>query len=187
VPEMPVQVVEEQVQLVQQTQHQDQVLLLTFLDRQLNMVAVELDMDQLVGLPDQAATGLGYGGWGGQYATGGTAGANGVVIIRYIGVGINSFALAANATTTHYQTTSTININLTAPATVAFYANGKKITNCAKVRTTGTSPNIVASCNWKPSNRGNVYITSTSTSTSGGAPASSSPIKVFVSSRSTTR
>ena len=132
-------------------------------------------------------TGIGFGGNGGQAATGGSAGANGLIIIRYAGVNTNSFALTANSTSAVYRTASTININVTAPSTVAFYANGKKISSCAKVATSGTSPNIVASCNWKPALHGIVSITAIATPIGGGVTSSSGPISIKISKRPGTR
>lgn len=132
-------------------------------------------------------TGIGFGGYGGQYGTGGTAGANGIVIIRYVGVNINSFALAGNATTATYRRPSSVTINLTAQSTVVFYANGKRIPTCARVSSSGNSPNIIATCSWKPSVRGAVTITAISTPTGGGATTNAAPIRVFVNQRQTSR
>lgn len=46
-----------------------------------------------------------------------------------------------------------VNLSITSTATgsVRFYSNGKRIPNCLKVSTTGSSPNFTATCPWKPS------------------------------------
>jgi hypothetical protein len=73
-------------------------------------------------------------------------------------------------------------------AKVLFKVNNVRIPGCINVRTYGTSPNIVAVCNWKPSRRGPLTLTATATPTGGGISGSSAtPLKVFVTNRTGTR
>ena len=100
----------------------------------------------------------------------------------------NSFALAGGVTTATYRTTIQITANVTVSAKVAFKVNNVRIPGCIGVRTTGTSPNIVAVCNWKPSRRGPLTLTAAATPTGGGITgATATPLKVFVTNRSGTR
>jgi uncharacterized repeat protein (TIGR02543 family) len=46
---------------------------------------------------------------------------------------------------------TTVTISTTAAAKVAFYFDGKRIPQCQRVATTGSSPTYSASCTWKPS------------------------------------
>jgi len=134
-------------------------------------------------------TGYGFGGWGGQQTTPGSNGNNGVIIIRYISLPIlvNSFGLSGSATTSTYRSTSAIQVNLTSFAVVTFFAGGKKIPGCTKIATTGTSPNIIAQCNWKPSVHGTVALT-VQYSATGSAPFSTTgPLRINASARSGNR
>ena len=100
----------------------------------------------------------------------------------------NSFALAGSVTTATYRTTIQITANVTVAAKVTFRANNIRIPGCINVRTTGTSPNIVAVCNWKPSRRGPLTLTAAATPTGAGiSSASATPIRVLVGNRTGTR
>ena len=100
----------------------------------------------------------------------------------------NSFALAGSVTTATYRTTIQITANVTVAAKVTFRANNLRIPGCINVRTTGTSPNIVAVCNWKPSRRGPLTLTASAAPTGAGISGSSStPISIFVNNRTTPR
>ena len=100
----------------------------------------------------------------------------------------NSFALAGSVTTATYRTTIQITANVTVSAKVLFKVNNVRIPGCMNVRTSGTSPNIVAVCNWKPSRRGPLTLTAAATPTGGGITgATAIPLKVFVTNRSGTR
>jgi hypothetical protein len=100
----------------------------------------------------------------------------------------NSFALAGSVTTATYRTTIQINANVTVAAKVTFRANNIRIAGCINVRTTGTSPSIVAVCNWKPSRRGPLTLTAAATPTGAGITgATATPLKVFIANRSGTR
>jgi hypothetical protein len=100
----------------------------------------------------------------------------------------NSFGLVGSVTTATYRTTIQITANVTVSAKVLFKVNNVRIPGCINVRTSGTSPNIVAVCNWKPSRRGPLTLTATATPTGGGISGSSAtPLKVFVTNRTGTR
>lgn len=97
----------------------------------------------------------------------------------------NSFAISGAAV---YRSTIQINANVTVPAKVTFKANNVRIPGCINVRTTGTSPNILATCNWKPSRRGSVNLSASATPTGAGiSGASATPISTFVTARTGTR
>jgi hypothetical protein len=97
----------------------------------------------------------------------------------------NSFALSGSAT---YRTVVQINANVTVAAKVTFKANNLRIPGCLSVRTSGTSPNIIAVCNWKPSRRGPLTLSATAVPTTGGITSSSAtPLKVLVANRTSPR
>lgn len=70
----------------------------------------------------------------------------------------SSFQLPGNSRMATYGTSTTLTANVAAPSKVTFYANNKRIAKCVKVPTTGTAPNITATCSWKPSQRGSARI-----------------------------
>lgn len=72
---------------------------------------------------------------------------------------VNTFALSSNATIATFRTAVDVSINVTLPSRVTFIANGKRIGGCINKATSGTSPNIVATCSWSPSTRGSVSLT----------------------------
>lgn len=126
----------------------------------------------------------GTGGGGG----GGEKGGTGLVVFRYQTSAFSSFALASNATTATYRQAVTITANVSVASKVTFRANNLIIPGCKNKSTSGTSPNIVATCNWRPSLRGKVVITATAVPTTAGiSTASASPVSVVVSNRSGTR
>jgi hypothetical protein len=59
---------------------------------------------------------------------------------------------------------SAIVLNIGASGFVRFYVDGKRISGCLKVATTGTSPNFTATCNWKPPIHGSHQISADFTS-----------------------
>jgi hypothetical protein len=99
----------------------------------------------------------------------------------------NSFSFAGGATSIAYRSAINITANVDMASKVTFKANGVRIPNCISLRTTGTSPNIVATCNWKPTGRGSVTITAFAVPVSGGGTSSPSPIRISVVNRSGTR
>lgn len=70
----------------------------------------------------------------------------------------NSLQLTGNSNQATYRTSVAINANIAAASRVTFFANDKRIAKCIKVLTSGTAPNITATCNWRPSQRGSARI-----------------------------
>jgi hypothetical protein len=98
--------------------------------------------------------------------------------------GFNSLALAGSATTAAYRTAVVITANITVASKVTFRVNGKILPGCKNKSTTGSSPNIVATCTWKPSNRGNVSLTAGAVPTGAGiSSTTSSPVSIMVGKR----
>jgi hypothetical protein len=96
----------------------------------------------------------------------------------------NSLALAGSATTASFRTVIVITANITVAAKVTFRVNGKILPGCKNKLTTGSSPNIVATCSWRPSNRGNVSLTASAAPTGAGISSSTStPISIMVDRR----
>jgi hypothetical protein len=97
----------------------------------------------------------------------------------------NSFTLSG---TPAYRTTLQITANITVSSKVTFKVNNVRIPGCINLRTSGTSPNIVATCNWKPARRGDLTLTAAASPTGAGISTSSAtPLKTFVTKRSGTR
>ncbi len=100
----------------------------------------------------------------------------------------NSLTLAGSATTATYRTVVVITANVTVASKVTFRINGKILPGCKNKSTTGSSPNIVATCSWKPSNRGIVSLTAAATPTGAGISSSTAtPINIRVGNRTTAR
>ena len=98
--------------------------------------------------------------------------------------GFNSLALAGSATTATYRTVIVITANITVASKVTFRVNGKILPGCKNRSTTGSSPNIIATCSWKPSNRGVVSLTAAATPTGAGISSSTStPLSIMVDRR----
>lgn len=96
----------------------------------------------------------------------------------------NSLALAGNATTAIYRQPITITANVTVASKVTFKAKNVIISGCKNRLTSGSSPNIVVTCSWKPSTRGITRITATAVPTSAGiSSATATPVSVMVSNR----
>jgi hypothetical protein len=97
----------------------------------------------------------------------------------------NSLALSGSAS---FRKAVTITANVSAAAKVTFKAKNVVIPGCKNKATTGSSPNIVATCSWKPSTRGSVSITATAVpAAAGGSATSATPITAAVSNRTTSR
>ena len=97
----------------------------------------------------------------------------------------NSLALSGSAS---FRKAITITANVSAAAKVTFRAKNVVIPGCKNKATTGSSPNIVATCSWKPSTRGSVSITATAVpAAAGGSTTSATPITAAVSNRTTSR
>ena len=134
-------------------------------------------------------TGVGFGGWGGLGSVAGTSGNSGIVIIRYLYVPItvNSFNLSGSASTATYRAATTIQVNVSSTAVVTFYAANKKIPGCTKITATGTSPNIIAQCTWKPATHGGLTLTAQISPPGGGITTSTGQLRIGVLSRTGNR
>jgi len=64
--------------------------------------------------------------------------------------------VVSNTPTKRMSTLLTISLNVAGKVT--FLVNGKRITGCTKVNSTGVSPNIIGVCNWRPSVMGSNVI-----------------------------
>jgi hypothetical protein len=96
----------------------------------------------------------------------------------------NSLALAGSATSATYRTVVVITANVTVASKVTFRVNGKILPGCKNKSTTGSSPNIVATCSWKPSIRGNVSLTAGAVPTGAGiSSATANPVSIRVGNR----
>jgi hypothetical protein len=81
-----------------------------------------------------------------------------------------------------------ITISVDVVGKVRFFANGKRITNCLSVATSGTVPSLTATCAWKPSTTGRTSISATLTPTSNQyLGATSATLNTFVNRRTNTR
>lgn len=104
--------------------------------------------------PDVNRGGGGAGGGNGNVAANakGTAGALGVVILKWALRGSASLTLS-NAPS--YRTSTTLTATTNTASKVTFLANNKRIPGCIS-RTTSSN---VATCNWKPATRGTIVLT----------------------------
>ena len=94
----------------------------------------------------------------------------------------NSFTLSGSAS---FRTVVTISANVSVASRVTFRARNVIIPGCKNKLTTGSSPNIVASCTWRPSTRGAVTLTATATPTGAGiSSTTATPISIMVGNRS---
>lgn len=101
------------------------------------------------------------GGGGGGSGLGNqksTAGAAGLIIIKFAAKALGTLSYTGTPT---YRTTTVITASTTMAAKVTFYANNKKIPGCVSKNTSANS----ASCNWKPSQRGTVAVSAQITPT----------------------
>jgi hypothetical protein len=97
----------------------------------------------------------------------------------------NSLTLSGSAS---YRKAVTITANVSSAAKVTFRARDMIIPGCKNKATTGSSPNIVATCSWRPSTRGSIPITASAVPTAaGGSTTNATPITALVSNRTTSR
>lgn len=124
----------------------------------------------------------------GSNAGNGGAGGSGLIVLKYV----PTFSIAVPQPTISGQIFKGVNttIAVTIPVTgvVRFYVNNKRISTCKDRITSGSAPNNVATCTWKPSVQGQSVITvgliPTNNSYSFG---SSTPLTVRVLQRTTRR
>ena len=108
-------------------------------------------------------TNTGGGGGAGTHSNyAGGKGGSGIVVLSYltfIGNTTISLQLTSGVATAVFRSNSTIEAIVGTAGKVTFYQAGKVIPGCKNRSTSGSAPNIKATCVWKPSTRGNVQIT----------------------------
>jgi hypothetical protein len=98
--------------------------------------------------------------------------------------GFNSLAISGGGTVATYRTVVSISANVMLPSKVTFFANGVRISGCIKIPTSGSAPNIIATCNWRPSVRGAIALTASSTPNDQSFTGStSSPTNIVIANR----
>ena len=138
------------------------------------------------------------GGGGGSYNAGtsqtnlsGANAATGYVIITALipeTSAFNSLALAGSATTATFRTVVVITANVTVASRVTFFINGKVLPSCKNKLATGSASSFSATCSWRPSNRGSVSLSATSTPTGAGITgATATPVSIMVGRRTGSR
>jgi hypothetical protein len=81
-----------------------------------------------------------------------------------------------------------LTVSSNAPGKVRFFFDGRRISNCLAVQTTGTYPNYTATCAWKPASVNRHTVNASLTPSDVTFSASNSPTaSVFILKRSTTR
>jgi hypothetical protein len=104
----------------------------------------------------------GGGGAGTHHNKAGGKGGSGIVVLSYltfIGNTTISLQLTSGVATAIFRSNSTIEALVGTAGKVTFYQAGKVIPGCKNRNSSGTAPNIKATCTWKPSTRGSVQIT----------------------------
>ena len=99
----------------------------------------------------------------------------------------SSFSLAGSVTTALYRTPIVITANVSTASKVTFKLNGRVIVGCKNRSTTGNSPNIVATCSWKPTQHGEIMLSATAIPTNPLISNSSISLKVIVGLRTGSR
>jgi hypothetical protein len=83
---------------------------------------------------------------------------------------------------------TTITVTLNSAGKVRFFVGGKRISNCLARSTTGSYPNFLATCSWKPPVTGRQSLTASITPTDGSFSAATSPSSaVWVNKRANSR
>jgi len=95
----------------------------------------------------------------------------------------SAFGLAGGVTTVAYRGTIQINATVNIQSRVTFYINGIPIVGCRNKLTSGSSPNITATCTWKTSKHGEQLLSATALPVISGTGSTTSPVKIMVSTR----
>lgn len=148
-----------------------------------------------VGTAGTTNTGGGGGGGRGNGASdansvnsaAGTAGGSGFVAIQYSPATTSVVAAPSISGAIYKGISSTISVSIELQGVVRFYVNGKRIATCKNRTTSGTYPNNVATCEWKPAVSGRNIITATLTPTNNVYLTSTSTPAVFLVFNRTTR
>jgi uncharacterized repeat protein (TIGR02543 family) len=97
---------------------------------------------------------------------------------------INSFSLAASATTASYRTPVVISVSVSVASKVTFKAGNMIIAGCKNKNATGSGSTFTATCSWRPSVRGAIPLFAVATPTGAAfGSATSNPLNVFVGRR----
>jgi len=100
----------------------------------------------------------------------------------------NSYGLGSGLSTATYRANNTITVNLNTASKVTFYSKKSPIPGCRNISTTGVSPNIVATCTWRPAAHGAMYLSITATPTNSQIAASSTgQFQIIVGARTNKR
>jgi len=125
-------------------------------------------------------------GYGVDPTVGGGSGADGIVIIRYTLAPTISALVTDGAIQKGILETATVTVNLSGK--VRFFIDGKRIPACVSVQTTGTAPNLTATCVWKPAVSGSKYLYATLTPSDGSSSAvTTARVALQVQRRTNTR
>ena len=94
----------------------------------------------------------------------------------------NSLSISGNAV---FRQAVTLSANISVASRVTFRAKNIVIPGCKNKLTSGSSPNIIATCTWRPSIRGNVVVIATAVPTGAGiSNATATPLSLLVGNRS---
>jgi hypothetical protein len=100
----------------------------------------------------------------------------------------SAFSIAGNVASAPYRTSISISATVTVAAKLTFLINGKRISGCISKLATGSGSVFTTTCSWKPSQIGNMTIISQAVPiTAGISGATSLPLKIFVTKRTSTR
>ena len=100
----------------------------------------------------------------------------------------NSIALAGSATTATFRSSVVITANVTVASRVTFRVNGKVLPGCKNKLATGSGSSFSVTCNWRPSNRGQVNLTAAATPTGAGiSSATANALSIRVGNRTGSR
>jgi len=100
----------------------------------------------------------------------------------------NSLALAGSATTAIFRTSVLITANVSVASKVTFTINGKVLPGCKNRTASGSGSSFSATCNWKPSRRGDVTLTAAATPTGAGITSTTAaPVSIRVGNRTGAR
>ena len=101
---------------------------------------------------------------------------------------VNSLTLAGGVSIATYRVPILISANVSAAGRVTFRADGKRIGGCIQRATSGTSPNIVATCSYSPAKRGAVTLSASLDPTDALITNSTSlPSRILVTNRAAKR
>jgi uncharacterized repeat protein (TIGR02543 family) len=95
----------------------------------------------------------------------------------------SAFGLAGGVTTVAYRGTIQINATVNIQSRVTFKVNVVPIVGCRNKLTSGSSPNITATCTWKTSKHGEQLLSATALPVISGTGSTTSPVKIMVSTR----